>query len=133
MKFIERGWTDLCSSECVCPCFVVPKKVVGEWRLVLDCRDLNSESHHNAYSLPLINNLLQKPQGKRILTIIDLKHGYHQMPLVESSKHATAMLTPLALMRWKVMPLGLKNCNAQFQRMTEDVLRELDSAHPFYG
>ena len=130
-EFMERGWMDQCSSEWACPCFVVSEKVVGEWRLVLDCRDLNSESHHNAYPLPLINNLLQKQQGKRIFTIVDLRHGYHQMPLVESSQDSTAMLTPFALMRWKVMPLGLKNGNAQFQRMTEDVLREVDSAYLF--
>ena len=121
-EFIERRWIDPCSSEWACPCFVVPKKVVGEWTLVLDCRDLHSQSHHNAYSLPLINNLLQKQHGKRIFTILDLKHGYHQMPLVESSQDATAKLIPLAFMRWRVMPLGLKNGNAQFQRMTEDVL-----------
>ena len=97
----------------------------------MDCRDLNSESQRNAYSLPLINNLLQKQQGKRIFTILHLKHGYHQMPLVESSQDATSMWTPLAPLRPKVIPPGLKNGNAQFQRMTEDVLRELDSEDLF--
>ena len=57
---IERGWIEPCSSEWTSPCFVFPKKVAGKWRLVVDYRDLNSESEHDASSLPLIDNLLQK-------------------------------------------------------------------------
>ena len=51
-----------------------------------------------------------------------LKHGDHRMPLAKSSEDATAMSTPLGLMRWKVMPMGVKNGNTQFQRMTGDLL-----------
>ena len=98
-EFIERGWIGVCSSEWASPCFFVPKKVGGEWRLVVDFRDLDSESQHDADSLPLIDNLLQKQQGKRIFGILDLKHGYHQMPGAKSSRDATAMSTPLGLMR----------------------------------
>ena len=50
---------------------------------------------------------------------------------MKSSQDATAMLTPLGLMRWKVMAMGVKNANAQFQHMTEDLLRDLDCADPF--
>ena len=44
---------------------------------------------------------------------------------------ATAMSTPLELMRWRVMPRPVKNGNAQFQRMSEDVFRDLDCRDPF--
>ena len=63
--------------------------------------------------------------------ILDLKHGYHQMPLMKSSHYATAMSTPLGLMRWKVRPMGVKNRSTQFQRMTEDLLRDPDCPDPF--
>ena len=33
---IQRGWLELCHSEWASACFVVPKKVAGEWRLVVD-------------------------------------------------------------------------------------------------
>ena len=42
---------------------------------------------------------LQKQQGKPIFSVLDLKHGYHQMPLAKSSQDATAMSTPLGLLR----------------------------------
>ena len=121
-EFIAQGWTEPCSSEWASPFFVVPKKVAGEWWLVMDYLDLNSESQHDAYSLPLIDIHLQKQQRKRILSVLDLKHGCHQMPLAKSPPYATARSTPLGLMRWKVMPMGVKSGKAQFQRMTEDLL-----------
>ena len=65
----------------------------------MDYRDLNFDSQHDACSLPLINNLLQKQQGKWTFSVLELKHGYHQMLLAKSSGDATAMLTPVELMR----------------------------------
>ena len=41
------------------------------------------------------------------------------------------MSTPLGLMRWKVMHMRVKNGSAQFQRMTDDLLRDMDCADPF--
>ena len=55
--------------------------------------------------------------------MIDLKHGYHQMPLAKESRACTAMSTPLGPLQWKVMPMGVTNGNAAFQRMLESLLR----------
>ena len=84
--FIERGWLEPCHSEWASPCFVVPKKVAGEWRLVVDYRGLNAQTQHDSYTLPLIEDMLQKQHRRRIFTVIDLKHGYHQMPLAQESR-----------------------------------------------
>ena len=120
--FIERGWLEPCHSEWTSPCFVVPKKVAGEWRLVVDYRGLNAQTQHDSYTLPLIEDMLQKQHRRRIFTVIDLKHGYHQMPLAQESRACTAMSTPLGPLRWKVMPMGVTNGNAAFQRMLENLL-----------
>ena len=64
--------------------------------------------------------------------VIDLKHGYHQMPLAEESRACTAMSTPLGPLQWKVMPMGVTNGNAGFQRMLENLLEPVrDCADPF--
>ena len=63
--------------------------------------------------------------------MLDLKHGYHQMPLHEDSRACTAMSTPLGPMQWKMLPMGAKNGNAVFQRMMEDLLGPVrDCADP---
>ena len=131
-EFIEQGWIEPSDSEWASPAFIVPKKEKGEWRLVVDYRGLNEQTEHDSYSLPLIDSILQKQQKKRIFTVLDLKHGYHQIPLHPDSRPCTAMSTPLGPMQWKVVPMGAKNGNAAFQRMMEDLLGPVrDCADPF--
>ena len=90
-EFIERGWIEPSDSEWARPAFIVLKKEKGEWRLVVDYRGLNEQTEHDSYSLPLIDTILQKQQKKLIFTVLDLKHGYHQMPLHPDSRPCTAM------------------------------------------
>ena len=89
-------------------------------------------SEHDSYSLPLIDTILQKQARKRIFTVLDLKHGYHQMPLLEESRVCTAVSTPLRPMHWKMVPMGAKNGNAVFQPTMEDLLGPVrECADPF--
>ena len=122
--FIDRGWLESCHSEWASPCFVVPKKVAGEWRLVVDYRGLNVQTPHDSYTLPLIEDMLQKQFQRRICMVIDLKHGYHRMPLSEEFRACTTMRTPLG-------PMGVTNGNAMFQRTPENLLQPIrDCASP---
>ena len=131
-EFIEQGLIEPSDSEWASPAFIVPKKEKGEWRLVVDYRGLNEQTEHDWYSLPLPDTILQKQQKKWIFTMLDLKHGYHQMPLHPDSRRCTAMSTPLGPMQWKVVPMGAKKGNAAFQRMMEDLLGPVrDCADPF--
>ena len=132
MEFIERGWIEPSDSELASPAFIVPKKEKVEWRLFVGYRGLNEQTEHDLYSLPLIYSILQKQQKKRILTVLHLKHGYNQMPLHRDSRPCTAMSTPLGPMQRYVVGMGVKNGNAAFQRMMEDLLQPVrDRADPF--
>ena len=130
-EVIDRGWLEPCHSEWVSPCFVVPKKVAGEWRLVVHYRGLNAQTQHDSYTLPLIEDMLQKKFRRRICMVIDLKHGFHQTPLAEESHTCTAMSTPLGALQWKVISMGVTNGNAAFKRMLENLLELVrDCADP---
>ena len=132
MEFIERGWIESSDSEWASPAFIVPKKEKGEWRWVVDYRGLNEQTEHDSYLLLVIDSILQKQQKKRIFTVLDLKHGYDQLPLHGDSRPCTAMSTPLGPMQWKVVPMGAKNENTAFQRTMEGLLQPVrDCAHPF--
>ena len=131
-EFIERGWIEPSDSEWASPAFIVPKKEKGEWRLVVDYRGLNEQAEHDSYSLPLIDSILQKQQKKRIFTVLDLRHGYHQMPLHPDSRPCTAMSAPPGPMQWKVVPMGAKNGNAAVQRMMEDLLGPVRDCADFF-
>ena len=69
---------------------------------------------------------MKRTKGK-LFSVLDLRHGFQQMPLVKSSRPVTCMCRPVGLVHWTVMPTGLKNAPSFFQRMIEEVLF---SEHP---
>ena len=77
LQFIDRGWLQPCHSEWASPCFFVPKNVTGDRRLMLNYRGINTQTHPESYTLPLIGDMLQR----RIFTVIDLRHGYCLSPM----------------------------------------------------
>ena len=97
--------------------------------MVVDYRWLNECTLPDAYPLPLIDDILCRQGKNRVWTVLDMKHGYHQMPLAPEARPLTTMSIPgKGLYQWKVMPMGVRNGNAQFQRMMEWVLKDLPFA-----
>ena len=112
---VQGPW---CSSS-----FPVPKKKPGQWRLVVDFRALNDATEVDSHPLPRIADILQRQGKYRMWSVLDMKDGYHQVPLKEEHRDLTCMSTPRGTMRWKVLVMGLKNGSAIFQRVLEEVLR----------
>ena len=81
--FNQQGWLEPCHSDRASPCLVIPKKVAGERSLVVNYRGLNAQTQHDSYTLPLIEDTLQKQFRRQIFTVMDHKHGYYQMPLAD--------------------------------------------------
>jgi len=114
------------------PSFPVPKKRPGECPLVQDLGPQNAATIKDGHPLPRIGDILQRQGQFKMWTVLDLVDGYHQMPLKKEHRHITCMSTPRGTMQWKVLVMGLKNGNAQFQRMMEWVLRDVDDfANPY--
>jgi hypothetical protein len=111
--------------------FPVPKKNPGEYRLVEDFRDVNNATEDDGHPLPRIEAILQRQGNFKMWSTLDLKDGYHQMPLKPEHRYITCMSTPRGTMQWKVLVMGLKNGNAMFQRMMEWVLRDNPNADPY--
>lgn len=60
-------------------------------------------------------------QGSYI-TLTDLRRGYWQVPLAEGSQRMTAFGSHLGQFAWRVMPFGLRNAAASFQRSMNQLL-----------
>ena len=120
---MERWWLERCSSEWTSTAFVVPKNAAGEWRLVINYRRLHEQTELDSYTLPLIEDMLQRQHGRQLFTVIDMKHGCHQMLLAPESRACSATSTPLDPLQSKIMPTGCKNSNAPFQRLFVDILK----------
>ncbi|KAK9679881.1 hypothetical protein QE152_g39647 [Popillia japonica] len=82
---------DLC-LEYASPILIVRKKN-GEERICRNYRRLNSIPKKDKYPLPLVDDQLDRLDGKRYFTSLDLKSGYYQMPLEQVSRDKTAFVT----------------------------------------
>lgn len=119
LDVIEQSTSEWCS-----PIVLVPKKD-GSLRFCIDFRYLNSMSKCQSYPMPRIDELLEKVGNSKFISTIDLSKGYWQLSLAQETKELTAFTTPFGLYQFKVMPFGLQGAPATFQRLMDQILRDV--------
>nr|XP_023929875.1 uncharacterized protein LOC112041189 [Quercus suber] len=96
---------------------VVVKKKNGKWRVCVDFTDLNRACPKDPFPMPKIDQLVDATVGHPRMSFLDAFQGYHQIPLAPDDQKKTAFVTPIGNYHYKVMPFGLKNAGATYQRM----------------
>ncbi len=91
-------------------------------RYCVDYRKLNKITKTDAYPLPRINDLLEQFRKAKWLTTFDLVSRYQQVKMNEKDIEKTAFIIQFRLFQFNVMPFGLKNALALFQRMINHIL-----------
>ena len=101
------------------------RKKDGSLRLCVDFRGLNKISKKDRYPLPFISNLLSTVGKACLYTTIGLRHAYHLVRIAEGDKWKTAFWTHYGSFEWLIMPFGLSNAPAAFQRFMNDIFSDL--------
>uniref|UniRef100_A0A2N9G6F7 Uncharacterized protein n=1 Tax=Fagus sylvatica TaxID=28930 RepID=A0A2N9G6F7_FAGSY len=96
---------------------VMVKKSTGKWRMCVDFTDLNKACPKDSFPLPRIDQLVDSTAGHKLLTFMDAFSGYNQIVMDESDQEKTSFITSRGLFCYKVMPFGLKNAGATYQRL----------------
>jgi len=105
---------------------VLVRKKDGSLRYCIDYRELNEVTYKDSYPLPNIQDCLESLDGAKYFSSMDLNSGYWQIPLSEDAKEKTAFYgAGGGLWRFTVMPFGLCNAPATFERLMERVLGQL--------
>ena len=79
-------------------------------------------THKDTFPLPGIDDLLDQLKGKNIFTTLDAKQGYWQIRVQNEFKEKTPFVTFDGLYEFRVMPFGLCNAPATFQRLMQRAL-----------
>ncbi|XP_068504573.1 uncharacterized protein [Phaseolus vulgaris] len=90
--------------------------------MCVDFTNLNKACPKDSYPLPSIDALVDSASGCRLLSFLDAFSGYNQIMMHPRDECKTAFMTELSCFCYKVMPFGLKNAGATYQRLMDRVL-----------
>jgi hypothetical protein len=121
----KQSITEPCQSEWASNIVVVRKKD-GSLRFCVDYRQLNDRTIKDAYSLPKIEECLDVLSGSSWFSTVDLRSGYHQVAMHPDDIQKTAFITRRGSFAFKVMPFGLCNAPATFQRLMDVTMAEIN-------
>ncbi|KEP45598.1 putative Transposon Tf2-1 polyprotein, partial [Rhizoctonia solani 123E] len=121
---LDKGLIRPSKSKYSSPVHFVNKKN-GKCRMVVDYRQLNANTVKNAYPLLLIQTLVEKLQGAKVFSTLDLKSRYNLVRIKEGDEWKTAFKTKYGLFEYRVMPFGLCNAPAAFQHFMNNIFRDI--------
>ena len=123
-KMLNNGIISPSNSPWASPVVIV-KKPDGSPRFCVDYRRLNAITQKDIYPLPRIDDIIERLNGSRIFSKLDLRSGYFQVPLASADQEKTAFSTPDGHWHFNRLPQGLKNSPAVFQRLMNQTLGSL--------
>lgn len=103
---------------------LVPKKD-GKVRMCVDYRDLNKASPKDDFPLPHIDMLVDITAKYKVFSFMDGFYGYNQIRMAPEDREKTSFITPWGTFCYRVMPFGLKNAGATYQRAMTTLFHDM--------
>ena len=103
---------------------VLVKKVNGKWRLCIDFTDVNRACPKDSFPLPRIDLIVDATAGHELLSFMDAFSGYNQINMDPDDQEKTSFVTGQGTYCYRVMPSGLKNAGATYQRLVNRMFQK---------
>ena len=124
-SLLDAGIIKPSTSSYASPIVLVRKKN-GKLRLCVDHRKVNARTIRDSYPLPKIEDMFAALHGSEWFVTMDLKMGFHQIEMDESSKDISAFVCPFGLFNFERMSQGLVNSPLTFQRLMERCVGDMN-------
>ena len=103
---------------------VLVKKENGKWQLCIDFTDVNRACPKDSLPLPRINLIVDATAGHELLNFMDAFSGYNQISMDPDDQEKTSFVTGQGTYCYRVMPFGLKNIGATYQRLVNRMFQK---------
>ena len=103
---------------------VLVKKENGKWQLCIDFTDINKGCPKDNFPLPRIDLIVDATVGHELLSFMDAFSGYNQISMDPSDQEKTSFVTTQGTYCYRVMPFGLKNAGATYQRLVNRMVQK---------
>ena len=127
---LENDIIEESQSNWSSPCILVPKHD-GGFRFCTDFRKVNDTTKSDSFPIPRIADCIDQIGNAKFVSTFDMLKGYWQVPLTQRAREISAFVTPSGLYQYKVMPFGMKNAPATFQRMVNKLVRDIDGCEGY--
>ena len=118
---LHKGFIEPSHAPFAAPILFI-KKANGSLRLCIDFRKLNELTRKDRYPLPLIDELLARLSKAKVYTKLDIRQAFYRIRMDPQSEELTTFRTRYGSYKCKVLPFGLTNGPATYQRYMNDVL-----------
>lgn len=118
---LHKGFIESSDAPWAAPILFAPK-ANGGLRFCVDYRKLNAITKKDQYPLPLIDETLSRLAKAKIFTKIDIRQAFHKIRLEPDAIDLTTFRTRYGAYKYKVLPFGLTNGPATFQRFINEIL-----------
>ena len=103
---------------------VLVKKSNGKWRLCIDFTDINKACLRDSFPFPRIDLIVDATAGHKLLSFMDAFSGYNQISMDPDDQEKTSFVTTQGTYCYQVMPFGLKNAGATYQRLVNRMFQK---------
>ena len=103
---------------------VLAKKANGKWRLCIDFTDINRVCPKDSFPLSQIDLIVDATAGHELLSFMDVFFGYNQISMDPDDQEKTSFVIRQGTYYYRVMPFGLKNAGATYQRLVNRMFQK---------
>ena len=103
---------------------VLVKKANEKWRLCINFIDINRVCPKDIFPLPRIDLIVDATAGHELLRFMDFFSGYNHISMDPNDQENASFVTGQGTYCYRVMPFGLKNAGATYQRLVNKMFQK---------